>query len=172
MTSPRRSDYNPVELTTPDEQHYSGEAVLRPNISMPEHFEEDGYSYSSHGPFADSSPTLNMYPPSSLPPQSGKRIRISSFPAAGKADSPSTSDTERGAKSRRHSRPFHVMNEQGNSIGSSRNSSWDLLAGVRKWEESVDQFDSRHASEKHLAFAEGDIPKNKVRALPAFRESL
>lgn len=41
----------------------------------------------------------------------------------------------------------------------SRNGSWDLLAGVRN---GYEQFDSRNASESHLAFAEGDVPKNKV----------
>ncbi|KAI0717187.1 hypothetical protein C8T65DRAFT_572201 [Cerioporus squamosus] len=44
----------------------------------------------------------------------------------------------------------------------SRNASWDLLAGMRKFEQGYEQFDSRNASESHLAFADGDIPKNKV----------
>ncbi|EJF65070.1 hypothetical protein DICSQDRAFT_50713 [Dichomitus squalens LYAD-421 SS1] len=41
-----------------------------------------------------------------------------------------------------------------------RNGSWDLLAGVRK---GYEQFDSRNASQSHLAFADGDLPKNTVR---------
>lgn len=45
----------------------------------------------------------------------------------------------------------------------SRNGSWDLLAGIRKFEHSYEEFDTRNASEAHLAFAEGDMPKNKVR---------
>ncbi|TFK87099.1 hypothetical protein K466DRAFT_491520 [Polyporus arcularius HHB13444] len=44
----------------------------------------------------------------------------------------------------------------------SRNASWDLLAGMRKFEQGYEQFDSRNASSSHLAFAEGDIPKNKL----------
>lgn len=41
-------------------------------------------------------------------------------------------------------------------------SSWDLLAGIRKFEHSYEEFDTRNASEAHLAFAEGDIPSNGV----------
>lgn len=46
----------------------------------------------------------------------------------------------------------------------SRNGSWDLLAGIRKIEHSYEEFDSRNASQSHLAFADGDTPKNKVRS--------
>ncbi|RPD63790.1 hypothetical protein L227DRAFT_496301 [Lentinus tigrinus ALCF2SS1-6] len=49
----------------------------------------------------------------------------------------------------------------GHGRGQSRNASWDLLAGMRKFEQGYEQFDSRNASEAHLAFADGDIPKNK-----------
>ena len=44
----------------------------------------------------------------------------------------------------------------------SRNGSWDLLAGIRKFEHSYEEFDTRNASQAHLAFADGDTPKNKV----------
>lgn len=43
-----------------------------------------------------------------------------------------------------------------------RTSSWDLLAGIKKLEHSYEEFDSRNASQAHLAYADGDIPKNKV----------
>jgi hypothetical protein len=46
--------------------------------------------------------------------------------------------------------------------GNSRSSSWDLLAGIKKIEHSYEEFDSRNASHAHLAYADGDIPKNKV----------
>lgn len=42
-----------------------------------------------------------------------------------------------------------------------RNSSWDLLAGIRN---DYEEFDTRKASEAHLAFAQGDVPDNQVRA--------
>jgi len=43
----------------------------------------------------------------------------------------------------------------------SRNPSWDLLAGIKKLENSYDEFDTRTASQSHLAYADGDIPKTK-----------
>ncbi|KAG6844569.1 hypothetical protein H0H87_005911, partial [Tephrocybe sp. NHM501043] len=43
----------------------------------------------------------------------------------------------------------------------SRNSSWDLLAGIKKLEHSYEEFDMRNASQAHLAYADGDIPKTK-----------
>ncbi|ETW80431.1 Mechanosensitive ion channel [Heterobasidion irregulare TC 32-1] len=57
-------------------------------------------------------------------------------------------------------RPFHRFDDDSGSR-SSRSGSWDLLAGVRKFEHSYDRFDSRNANETHLAFAEGDLPKNR-----------
>lgn len=163
MSSPRRSEYDPVQLTTPDEHSYSGGAVLRPSITVPEHSNEDGYSYSSHTPIVDPTSTSNTYPPNSPRSQPGRHVHMANLPSS-RASSPANSDTERGTKARRSFRPFHLRNQGGDSISSSRNSSWDLLAGVRKWEESYDQFDSRNANKKHLAFAEGDIPKDRVSA--------
>jgi hypothetical protein len=41
--------------------------------------------------------------------------------------------------------------------------SWDMLAGLKKMEHSYEEFDpARNATEPHLAFAEGDLPDNKV----------
>lgn len=48
----------------------------------------------------------------------------------------------------------------------SRNPSWDLLAGIRKFEHEYEEFDSRNASAAHLQYADGDLPKNKVCLLP------
>jgi hypothetical protein len=55
----------------------------------------------------------------------------------------------------------HTQNQQ--HTPSTRNSSWDLLGGARKFGEAYEQFDSRNASEQHLAFADGDLPKTKVK---------
>lgn len=40
--------------------------------------------------------------------------------------------------------------------------SWDVLGGIRKFEDSYNRFDSRRAQETHLVYADGDLPKNKV----------
>ncbi|CAE6448905.1 unnamed protein product [Rhizoctonia solani] len=40
-----------------------------------------------------------------------------------------------------------------------RNQSWDFLSGITK---DIDGYDSRNATQAHLQFAEGDIPKNRL----------
>jgi len=45
---------------------------------------------------------------------------------------------------------------------SSRSSSWDLLSGIKKFEHSYEGFDTRNATEAHLVYADGDLPKNKA----------
>ena len=44
-------------------------------------------------------------------------------------------------------------------------SSWDLLAGIRKFESDYEGYDARNAREEHLRFAQGDMPSNKVDQL-------
>ncbi|KIK67405.1 hypothetical protein GYMLUDRAFT_156530 [Collybiopsis luxurians FD-317 M1] len=62
--------------------------------------------------------------------------------------------------------------ESGHSPGMPRpelqhhsSSSWDLLNGIRKFEHSYEEFDSRNASESHLVYAKGDLPDNKAAKL-------
>ncbi len=57
-----------------------------------------------------------------------------------------------------HGRSGHGGHHNSNG----RSGSWDLLAGIRKFEHSYEEFDSRNASVAHLAFAQGDLPQNKV----------
>lgn len=45
----------------------------------------------------------------------------------------------------------------------SRSGSWDMLGGIRKLEHSYEEFNPSNASEPHLAFADGDVPSNRVR---------
>ncbi|KAI0371035.1 hypothetical protein BV20DRAFT_942709 [Pilatotrama ljubarskyi] len=61
--------------------------------------------------------------------------------------------------------PQRESGEFGTNHRNSRNGSWDLLAGMRKFEQGYEQFDSRNASQSHLAFADGDVPKNKLSKL-------
>jgi hypothetical protein len=53
-------------------------------------------------------------------------------------------------------------NHAGDRPPNGRTSSWDILAGIKKFEHDYEEFDTRHASEAHLTFADGDVPKNKV----------
>ncbi|KAH9920051.1 Mechanosensitive ion channel-domain-containing protein [Fomitopsis serialis] len=41
-----------------------------------------------------------------------------------------------------------------------RSASWDILGGIRRLEHSYVEFDPRRASQAHLVYAEGDMPKN------------
>ncbi|KAG6811897.1 hypothetical protein H0H92_005355 [Tricholoma furcatifolium] len=44
----------------------------------------------------------------------------------------------------------------------SRSSSWDMLSsGFKRLEHSYEEFDLRHASQAHLVYADGDVPKSK-----------
>ncbi|KAG6874479.1 hypothetical protein C0995_010389 [Termitomyces sp. Mi166 len=43
----------------------------------------------------------------------------------------------------------------------SRNSSWDLFAGIKRLEQSYEEFDTRNSSQAHLVYADGDMPKSK-----------
>lgn len=53
---------------------------------------------------------------------------------------------------------------QGRTHPAGRNQSWDLLGGARKLGQAYERFDPRNASEDHLAFADGDLPKSKASA--------
>ncbi|PFH51489.1 hypothetical protein AMATHDRAFT_142246 [Amanita thiersii Skay4041] len=49
----------------------------------------------------------------------------------------------------------------GEKVHQGRSSSWDLFAGLRRFEHSYEEFDTRNAREDHLVFADGDMPKNR-----------
>jgi hypothetical protein len=61
-----------------------------------------------------------------------------------------------------HKRDAEQAGIPGLPMNGSRSSSWDLLAGVKKFEQGYQGFDTRNASESHLVFADGDVPNNKV----------
>ena len=91
-------------------------------------------------------PTPTSYPPGpSIPDQ--QNIDISGIPTS--------YDAERAERRK----------TQGSKSHNGRTSSWDILSGVRKIEQSYEEFDSRNASQAHLIYADGDIPKNKVRLI-------
>jgi hypothetical protein len=46
-----------------------------------------------------------------------------------------------------------------------RGSTWDLLSNIKNFEAEYEGYDSRKASEAHLAFAEGDLPNTKVKGI-------
>ncbi|KAI0633263.1 Mechanosensitive ion channel-domain-containing protein [Trametes polyzona] len=139
-------------------------------------------SYSSGSPFADE----HSPPPSAYPPQHGRPLLATAQPAAGSAwNGEATNQAFRqydaaraqtypvggGAAAGRAGgvqMPMPQADESGefgHTHGGSRSGSWDLLAGMRKFEHGYEQFDSRNASQAHLQFADGDQPKNKLARL-------
>ena len=136
-------------------------------------------SYSSNSPFHDDSAATPLYPPQHSRPllantgtvssegtMAGERhVRMMDDETLGKSFR--QYDAERGQPlpmgHRSKSMPEPGSSGDFGKRRNSRNTSWDLLAGVRKFEQGYEQFDSRNASSSHLAFAEGDVPKNKVR---------
>ncbi len=151
LRSPTRSGYNPVSLNL----HNRGDSNERDSA------QNDPLSATSS----------SMYPPvpqpqrgaslsqSSLPLGAGapKRVHIvdDSFDANTRSES---YDAERGGFS------GPSMPEPVKPPAHSRGSSWDILNGIRKFEHSYEEFDSRNASQSHLVYAEGDMPNNKVRS--------
>ncbi|KAI0305411.1 hypothetical protein B0F90DRAFT_1808688 [Multifurca ochricompacta] len=56
----------------------------------------------------------------------------------------------------------------GHQHPSDPNQNRGIFEGVRKFGQAYEQFDSRNASEQHLAFADGDLPKSKFFRLYQF----
>lgn len=75
--------------------------------------------------------------------------------------SPAVSDVEANKEGRSYSE-MPTPDPSGGRGHMGKNPSWDLLAGYRKFEHGYEEFDTRNASEKHLVFADGDIPNTPV----------
>lgn len=118
---------------------------------------------SSQNPFAPNSPDEVAYPPTR---------RSSSMPISG-STVPLSQDTSPHQTLHTGSPKYDVERAQDNpglqydaSHSTSRSSSWDVLSGtMKRFEHSYEEFDTRNASNAHLAYAEGDMPNNKVRAM-------
>ena len=102
-------------------------------------------SYTSHMPLNKNNPAQST---TSLPPQHSASINDLSQPQVDREGLPS--------------QVYYDSHPQSQHTPSTRNSSWDMLGGARKIGQAYEQFDSRNASEQHLAFADGDLPNSKV----------
>lgn len=164
MNKLRRShdEHTALELNSP----YSA-TQLHPYPSQSDLDLDKGDSYSivnsSRTHLRSSCHTPTMYPPGTTPspPTGAPSPDIPTMPTPLR-HAPSRGDpvdqAERagipGLPYTGAERPTHI----------SHNSSWDILSGIKKFEQSYQEFDSRHASEAHLVFADGDVPNNKVRS--------
>jgi len=101
-------------------------------------------SYTSHMPLNKNNPAQST---TSLPAQHSASINDLSQPQVDREGLPP--------------QVYYDSHPQ-NQHTPTRNSSWDMLGGARKIGQAYEQFDSRNASEQHLAFADGDLRNSKV----------
>jgi hypothetical protein len=110
-------------------------------------------------PFASNSPDGMTYPPTrpflqTMPVPLSPDTSLQTPPRTG---SPKY-DTERAQDI--SGLPYNASHSK------SRSSSWDILSGTMKqFSHSYEEFDSRNANNAHLAYADGDVPNNKVRVI-------
>lgn len=142
MAFPKTSDdYERVPVGS----HRQGDTPSSTAHSEPEDFAiRGGDSLSMHSttPLA---PRVVVQPPSFPPPQNGGRA-------------------VEGMPMQQMDRPKPVSSNPALGFGynTPQASNWDLLGGIRKFEQDYEHFDTRNANEEHLRFAEGDVPNNKV----------
>jgi hypothetical protein len=140
---------------------------LHQDQGVPPFFSHNSYTHGDpqpHSPYSPDSTEPMMYRSHPLQAEQNPSSSQSSLPLApGNSGRPGPShgyDVERAQPS---GTPAPGM-PQPSRPANSRTQSWDLLSGIKKFEHSYEEFDSRNASESHLAFADGDVPKNKVRS--------
>lgn len=145
-------DYEQIALRHPEDR--------APNTAA---FTPSTHGYPQEQPISRPADSLSLHSTAPLVRPQGQTYppmahRPSLFP--GPSSQESTSPTVENKPAYGHARPYGAHVE---ADSTRPNSSWDLLAGMRKFEQDYTQFDSRNATEPHLRFADGDVPKNKVR---------
>ncbi|KZT26735.1 hypothetical protein NEOLEDRAFT_1131748 [Neolentinus lepideus HHB14362 ss-1] len=141
------SRYDPIELHPPGESvgHSAGQSVRTRQNSMSGVSEDSNHSNAP----LQGGPGVTRYPP--RPSDSSRQVQIIPEPVHGAG----AYDPQNGAGE----------SNRGHKARYDRSGSWDMLAGIRKFEHEYSEFDARNASESHLAFAEGDAPNNKFARL-------
>lgn len=158
--SPGRDDFVPVELNSP----YSP-SQIQPLSSLSDLHIDQG----DHHPLLNSSRTHlqpfshtpDMYPPEPrASPPAGPSVSNSGAASMSTPSRPLLDRADPVDQAERAEIPGLPYTGQSQNH---RDSNWDIFSGVKKFEHSYQEFDTRNASEAHLVFADGDMPKNKVR---------
>ena len=131
----RSQGYGPVGIQHPDEDK-PGLSSRRTSYDTTREGDYDAKSYASTTPLGD---------PPSYPPLPNKHVHMPD-----------------GGSHHQHIDGLPYSSSSQSRPHNSRDSSWDLLAGVHKFEHGYQEFDTRKVSETHLQFAEGDIPQNRL----------
>ncbi|KAI4526439.1 hypothetical protein K525DRAFT_259127 [Schizophyllum commune Loenen D] len=156
--SPTRAGYDAVELGHPSQLHDSPQSTPRMNSNMPLY----EYSLAGQGPprpnttgspTPDSEDTHVTYPPYSQNTMASSSSLPMYEPRRGEAGMGYPPESKGPQSSM--PRPTRL----------SRSPSWDILNGIKRFENQYEEFDTRKASEDHLAFADGDLPKNRFSRL-------
>lgn len=153
----KQSGYEQVDLTAFQSRE---DLSRRDSIPTVTSHAQDNMSINSAAPLRHQAHSVDTgYPPVSnsasggLTPVNEPRVQFS----------PAVSDVEANKEGRSYPQMPTPDSPAGHRHGHlSKSPSWDLLAGYRKFEHSYEEFDTRNASEKHLVFADGDVPNTAV----------
>ena len=154
----KQSGYEQIDLGQFQSQEDLTGSSRRDSIPTVTSHAHDTMSINSAAPLHQkNNPIDTGYPPVSSPPSSGltpvdeRRVQF------GHAGSDIEANKEGGSYSEMPS-----PDTSGGKGHLHKSPSWDLLSGYRKFENSYEEFDTRNASEKHLVFADGDVPNTAV----------
>ena len=156
----KQSGYEQINLSPFQSQEDPTRSSRRDSIPTVASHAQDTMSIDSAAPLHQrSNPVDTGYPPVSNPSSTGltpvheRHVQFS--------------HTDLDVEANKEGSTFSEMPTPDPSGGRghiSKSPSWDLLAGYRKFEHSYEEFDTRNASEKHLVFADGDVPNTAVSA--------
>jgi hypothetical protein len=154
-SSLQHDNYEPVELKHINmEQRPKISQGLSSDTAQSTQVGDDVKSSQSDSPLG----TPSTYPPSPsqmISPYPSKRVRK---PDEAVHSSHLEHDTERAAGFEGLPYDDPPLSRPPNG----RSSGWNIFAGVKKFEHDYEEYDPRNATEAHPAFAEGDVPKDKV----------
>ena len=153
----KRSEYEKIDLAPFQSQEDLTRSARRDSIPTVTSHAHDTMSINSAAPLHHQhNPIDTGYPPVSNPPSAGltpvheRRVQF------GQMDS----DVEANKEGSFSQMP--TPDPSGGRGHTGKSPSWDLLSGYKKFEHSYEEFDTRKASEKHLVFADGDVPNTTV----------
>jgi hypothetical protein len=149
----QRDGYDSIELEQHDVERPLIRQALSSDTAHGQVEEYDVKSFQSNSPL-DTTSTYPPLPSQATAPKPSKHVRM---PDDVMHAHPGY-DAERAG---RYEGMPHENHSQSRPPHDHR-SSWDILGGIKKFEHNYEEFDSSNASEAHLAFADGDVPKDKV----------
>ena len=156
----KQSGYEQINLTPFQSQEDLTRSARRDSVPTVTSHAYDTMSINSAAPLhQQNNPIDTSYPPVSSPPSAGLTPVNERRPQF----SPGNSDVEANKEGDSYSQmPTPEPSGRKGHGHLNKSPSWDLLAGYRKFEHSYEEFDTRNASEKHLVFADGDVPNTAV----------